>query len=789
MGGKYLYPSGGARVAPRGDIPQPQPQLQPQQTPTYTPLAPVPLPVPTISDISPFLPPSQPSGDTDPNNNVNTLNGSTTSLGLPSGDPNATSPTDSDRSSPSASSSFDGSSSSGFDNSQSHNPSPSSGVSPSSIQASSSTPSPHLRLVYFIPAMVIAVVILLILVIWAVQGCCARRHKHKRKHERRGGDGVFGPRYDGGDGGGGGGRDVEKGGGEGFRRGVYGEGGDDDREGGGGGESNTHFYSPVIAEPSWSDDPRLNRFFVGARSPYVGAGGGVVYHNHILASQKAGAGYSDDDGGGGGHGAGAGGGYGGGGIAHQWKSPTMSIHQRMEMGVDAGTGLQPGMFTHSSKISLVALGLGPDGRRPHDEGDDGEDDRMGKRYAEERGYADERPIGHRRDGAETGYHTNHNSAHSDDEEHSPSDDSDHPDSDSDSDSDVPWETLRHESIKRGIMDQVQHEKNWMDSLRAVAGSVFVNQGLEGDDRGRGKGGGGSRNKGSRRGSRRRGVTLRDEGPVPLPPPISPPPLASRRTSSRSSEAWIEEGAKKRRLGFGASSLMAVSSGLAKRTREFSSGFYRRGGGGGEVGGEESDVGESERYSRAWSPESGFKIVEESPLTSPLNSIVHTPIRSNPNTPIRSNPNTPNPVRHSLDIHSPILHTNFATPVHGSESQVRVSFLPLSPAQIMSPPLEGELCFSPPLGLVRTLEGLRGVRVVEGEGGLQGDEVDIDGPLPDPRGSSGGGRAMPLGGGTATQTEASDVVKLDKPRNRLFKKGSMLMGFRYERLPGGNVGGL
>ena len=38
---------------------------------------------------------------------------------------------------------------------------------------------------------------------------------------------------------------------------------------------------------------------------------------------------------------------------------------------------------------------------------------------------------------------------------------------------VPWESLRHKSIKRGILEQVKKEGKWMDSIRGLAGSTLL----------------------------------------------------------------------------------------------------------------------------------------------------------------------------------------------------------------------------------------------------------------------------------------------------------------------------
>ena len=46
---------------------------------------------------------------------------------------------------------------------------------------------------------------------------------------------------------------------------------------------------------------------------------------------------------------------------------------------------------------------------------------------------------------------------------------------------VPWESLRHKSIKRGILEQVKKENSWIDSLRGFAGASFRYQMAADDD--------------------------------------------------------------------------------------------------------------------------------------------------------------------------------------------------------------------------------------------------------------------------------------------------------------------
>ncbi|TFK22501.1 hypothetical protein FA15DRAFT_516702 [Coprinopsis marcescibilis] len=263
--------------------------------------------------------------------------------------------------------------------------------------------------------------------------------------------------------------------------------------------------------------------------------------------------------------------------------------------------------------------------------------------------------------------------------------------------DVPYENLRHKSIKRGILSQVKEESNWMDSLRAVAGSVFVNQAPTHPVDSY---------------TRRRGTTLRDDGPV------------RRKTGIKPGHEWIDEG-RKRRANLSMKSTNPVQRKATAATTCTQAESH-------------TALIDDEANPVAWSPQTGFKIIEESP------------------------PNTP-PLRET------------STTTSSTAQDPMVSILPISPPQIMSPPLESELCFTPPptnapgpsLQEIAEYVVESGNRKGKGKRSIRSCRpVNVDDLLPDPRALSGG----------------VQMTKQAKSRNRLFKKRSTLKAFRYETLP-------
>jgi len=165
---------------------------------------------------------------------------------------------------------------------------------------------------------------------------------------------------------------------------------------------------------------------------------------------------------------------------------------------------------------------------------------------------------------------------------------------------VPWESLRHKSIKRGILDQIKEEGKWLDSIRGLAGSSLLGSRpetiMEEDNALLG------------------GLDTDDSGVSPRKRPVT----KSRRTDSTSAT-------------FPAS---VESHGI------------------------------------------GFQIIPESAATSPN----HSPRRQGRK---RTRNNRSNgPVERTLDNGVDI-------------SQVpRRDILPQSPAQLMSPPLQSQICFAP-----------------------------------------------------------------------------------------------
>ena len=164
----------------------------------------------------------------------------------------------------------------------------------------------------------------------------------------------------------------------------------------------------------------------------------------------------------------------------------------------------------------------------------------------------------------------------------------------------PWETLRHRSIKRGILENVQKEKGWMDSLRTRAKRPSTRQ--------------------------------------------------------RNSEVWIDDVRRRRAERSSRSNTSSTAAITANHV----------------------DV-----VSTPWSEETGFKIIQESPIASPLlygQQGEHAP-------PVRDYFSYRLPPANSSSI--PLDHT-----INVGPKVTRISMLPLSPPRIMSPPLENQLTFTP-----------------------------------------------------------------------------------------------
>ncbi|KAG6916358.1 hypothetical protein DXG01_007194 [Tephrocybe rancida] len=205
--------------------------------------------------------------------------------------------------------------------------------------------------------------------------------------------------------------------------------------------------------------------------------------------------------------------------------------------------------------------------------------------------------------------------------------------------DVPWESLRHKSIKRGILAEVHKEGNRIDSLRP-AGTVR-NTGT------------GVRKTVERRVSRH-GRTDSDH----LIGDINHLLAGSDPNNSRPSSHRAD------------SAITTVSLVSTKTTGDRTQ----------------------------WKPGAGFRIVAESPLSSrgptPAPPEDPAPFGMSWTTPAPADRYTPAPVRHDSRSHS-----RTTSPVKNSvgpltPARPHVAVLPQSPPQITSPLLENSLCFTP-----------------------------------------------------------------------------------------------
>lgn len=224
---------------------------------------------------------------------------------------------------------------------------------------------------------------------------------------------------------------------------------------------------------------------------------------------------------------------------------------------------------------------------------------------------------------------------------------------------VPWESLRHKSIKRGILERVRKDGSWRDSVRAVAGSAFA-------DKVRAGLGGGVGN-------------------------VERPNAASRRSTGDVSTYPASE------ANGGASTTRANST---RTTTTY-------------------DEGEGH-----WLKGPGFRMVTESPAPNPpalLNAFGYgqddviseddeecddendrfTPMPTRlGSSRSRSNSKSSSPVKSKPIPNKPTTTTIVRANLGGTTPSVGRLFvdlrdvLPKSPPQIMSPPLESQLCFTP-----------------------------------------------------------------------------------------------
>ena len=219
---------------------------------------------------------------------------------------------------------------------------------------------------------------------------------------------------------------------------------------------------------------------------------------------------------------------------------------------------------------------------------------------------------------------------------------------------VPWESLRHKSIKRGILEQVKKESKWMDSIRGLTGSSLVGSHPEtiieeGNVLLGGLGADESMEVDNHVGSRQ-GYSVPDSDPFADSPTRTPSILPKKRPLASS-----------------------------RRTDSTTTTFPR-------------DV--------------GFQIIPESAATTPNHSprrnltwlkkdgasnALETPARLPSPIPEARWRNQSQNSQSSRSI-SPVKRTS-TNGLHISQVSPR-DILPQSPAQIMSPPLQSQICFTP-----------------------------------------------------------------------------------------------
>ena len=222
---------------------------------------------------------------------------------------------------------------------------------------------------------------------------------------------------------------------------------------------------------------------------------------------------------------------------------------------------------------------------------------------------------------------------------------------------IPWESLRHKSIKRGIIEQVKKEGKWMDSIRGLPGSTLLGSRHEpimeeGDVLLSGPDVDGSMEVDSHLG-RRRSYSIPDSDPFADSPTgthrISPkkrPVAKSRRTDSTT--ATFPASLESHGIGFQIIPESAVTT-----------------------------PNHSPRSSIAW--------LKKADASQTLDKLTRLP------TPIakgREQGPSPSRSKNSRST-SPVKRT-----LNNASQLPRRDVLPLSPAQLMSPPLQSQICFTP-----------------------------------------------------------------------------------------------
>lgn len=219
---------------------------------------------------------------------------------------------------------------------------------------------------------------------------------------------------------------------------------------------------------------------------------------------------------------------------------------------------------------------------------------------------------------------------------------------------VPWESLRHKSIKRGILEQVKKEGKWMDSIRGLAGSTLLGSRPEAIlEEGNVLLGGSDGDRSvevDTHVGRRRGY------PVPDSDPFADSPMATDSISPRKRPT-----AKSRR----------TDSTTATSLESHGVGFQI--------------ISESAPTTPNHSPRRGIPWLRKADVNQSLDKLTRlpTPIaegrKQGQNLSRTKKSRSTNPVKETLN-------DRFQVPPR--------DVLPLSPGQLMSPPLQSQICFTP-----------------------------------------------------------------------------------------------
>ncbi|KAG5643980.1 hypothetical protein DXG03_009269 [Asterophora parasitica] len=241
------------------------------------------------------------------------------------------------------------------------------------------------------------------------------------------------------------------------------------------------------------------------------------------------------------------------------------------------------------------------------------------------------------------------------------------------DDEVPWERLRHQSIRRGILEEVKKEGTRINSLRPATGTLLCTTDA-------------NNSKIERRTRNGHGRADSDH----LLSDLHLPPL-SDRTRTHSTNPSVASGSTGRPASIRADSMYTVASSVGDKTQ--------------------------------WKPGAGFRIVAESPAPSRA-ATPAPPEETHPamfgmswgGFTTHTDRYTPTPMRHSSRSRQSSVSPTKGRGRPESPDVRHLHMLPQSPPQITSPLLENRLCFTPtstPASTLRTT-GMEPVKTGKGK---------------------------------------------------------------------------